>query len=193
MPSDLPAQGDSMTPLKRSPFCLALLLLLTAAAQAQLTPERALDRRGTSDLRVSPDGGRLAFTVTEPPKGEKRNTDIWMLDLRTKEVRKFASSAKVDHSPRWSPDGKRLAFLSNREETTQIYVMFVDGGEAGALTKGKMDFHSSTWPPAAPQTSSPATDPRSEAEKKKEKKKAAPRGVARDNNPPRLWLADSTS
>ena len=90
---------------------LTLLLTLTGAAHAQLTPERALDRRGISDLRLSPDGSRLAFTVSEPPKGDTRNTDIWMLDLRTREVRRFATSPKEDRSPNWSPDGKRLAFL----------------------------------------------------------------------------------
>ncbi|HSS48895.1 MAG TPA: S9 family peptidase, partial [Thermoanaerobaculia bacterium] len=172
---------------------LFLLLTLTATAQAQLTPERALDRRGISDLRLSPDGSRLAFTVSEPPKGDTRNTDIWMLDLRTKEVRRFATSAKEDHSPRWSPDGKRLAFLSNRDEKTQIYVMPVDGGEAVALTKGKMSVESFNWSPDGRRISFLATEPKSEAEEKKEKDKDDARVVDKDDKHSRLWVADATS
>ena len=45
-------------------------------------------------------------------------------------VRQFTFSAKAESSPRWSPDGKQLAFLSNREDQQQIYVMRMDGGEA---------------------------------------------------------------
>jgi dipeptidyl aminopeptidase/acylaminoacyl peptidase len=172
---------------------LTLLLTLTAAAHAQLTPERALDRRGISDLRLSPDGNRLAFTVSEPPKGDTRNTDIWMLDLRTREVRRFATSPKEDRSPNWSPDGKRLAFLSNREERTQIYAMPVDGGEAVALTKGKMDVESFNWSPDGRQISFLATEPKSEAEEKREKDKDDARVVDKDDKRTRLWVADATS
>src|ERR1700681_1394583 len=182
-----------MTLPRRSLICLALLLLLAASAHAQLTPERALDRRGISDLRLSPDGSRLAFTVSEPPKGDTRNTDVWVLDLRTKEVRRFATSAKQDNSPRWSPDGKRLAFLSNRDEKTQIYGMPVDGGEAVALTKGKTNVESFNWSPDGRQISFLATEPKSEAEEKKEKDKDDARVVDKDDKRTRLWVADSTS
>ncbi|MFY9822381.1 MAG: S9 family peptidase [Thermoanaerobaculia bacterium] len=177
----------------RSLICLAPLLLLGVAAHAQLTPERALDRRGISDLRLSPDGSRLAFTVSEPPKGDARNTDIWMLDLRTQEVRRFATSAKADHSPRWSPDGKRLAFLSNRDEKTQIYVMPVDGGEAVALTKGKVEVESFNWSPDGRRISFLATEPKSEAEEKREKDKDDARVVDKDDKRTRLWVADAIS
>ena len=182
-----------MISLRRTLTSLALLLALAASARAQLTPERALDRRGISDLQLSADGSRLAFTVSEPPKGDARNSDIWVLDLRTKEARRFATSPKEDRSPRWSPDGRRLAFLSNREERTQIYVMPVDGGEAVALTKGKMAIASFNWSPDGRRISFLATEPKSEAEEKREKDKDDAHVVDRDDKRTRLWVADSTS
>ncbi len=182
-----------MIPLRHTLPSLALLLALAVSAQAQLTPERALDRRGISDLQLSPDGSRLAFTVSEPPKGDARNSDIWVLDLRTKEARRFATSPKDDRSPRWSPDGRRLAFLSNREEKTQIYVMPVDGGEAVALTKGKMAVESFDWSPDGRRISFLAAEPKSEAEEKREKDKDDARVIDKDDKRTRLWIADATS
>ena len=84
-----------------------------------LTPELAITVRRPSDLQWSPDGTTLAFVVPEPPSGADRRTHIWIYDVNTREVRQFTSSAKSDRHPRWSPDGKRLAFLSNRGDVNQ--------------------------------------------------------------------------
>ena len=71
-----------------------LLLLLAAPAQAQLTPEQAISRRGLSDVHISPNGERVCFVVSEPPKGSTRSRHIWMLNVRSHEVRQFTNSAK---------------------------------------------------------------------------------------------------
>src|SRR5580658_4340305 len=107
-----------------------------ADAKKLLTPEASLNLRSISDLQFSPDGARVAFVVTEPPKGERRARHIWLYEKASGSVRQFTYSAKEESSPRWSPDGKQIAFLSNRDEQQQIYVMRLDGGEAAALTKG---------------------------------------------------------
>ncbi len=102
-----------------------------------LTPEASLNLRNISDLQFSPDGNRLAFVVTEPAKGERRARHIWIYEEWSGSVRQFTYSAKSEFLPRWSPDGKQLAFLSDRDEQQQVYAMRADGGEASALTKGK--------------------------------------------------------
>ncbi|PYU06394.1 MAG: hypothetical protein DMG33_08030 [Acidobacteria bacterium] len=161
-----------------------------ADAPKALTPEAALTLRSITDLRFSPDGERLTFVVTEPPKGEGRARHIWLLEKKTGAIRQFTFSAKSDFSPRWSPGGKTLAFLSNREEANQIYLMRADGGEAGALTKGKRGIQSFEWSPNGKQIAFLAPDPKTEAEEKKEKDKDDARVVDKEEKRARLWILD---
>jgi len=170
-----------------------LILLLSAAAQAQLTPEQAISRRALGDVHIAPGGERVCFVVSEPPKGSARTRHIWMLDLRSREVRQFTNSVKSEYSPRWSPDGKRLAFISDRADSPQIYLMPIDGGEAAQLTEGKNGIRSFEWSPNGKQISFIATDPKSEAEEKKEKDKDDARVVDKDDKRTRLWLIDIES
>src|SRR5580704_19328521 len=112
---------------------LLALALVVRAARGQsdaavdksklLTPEASLNLRTISDLQYSPDGARLAFVVTEPAKGTARQRHIWVHDKQTTGVRQFTFSVKSEFSPRWSPDGKQLAFLSDRGDEQQIYLM----------------------------------------------------------------------
>src|SRR5260370_10155576 len=87
-----------------------------ASSPKLLTPEASLNLRSISDLQFSPNGERLAFVVTEPAKGERRARHIWIYEKQSGSIRQFTYSAKSDFLPRWSPDGKQLHFLSDRDE-----------------------------------------------------------------------------
>lgn len=171
----------------------ALLVLISAASFAQLKPEQTLNRRPISELRFSLDGSRVVFTVSEPAKGASRSRHIWILDVGTREVRQFTNSAKSEFAPRWSPDGRTFAFLSDREESTQIYLFPTDGGEAIRLTEGKNAVRAFEWSSDGKQIAFLATEPKGEAEEKKEKEKDDARVVDRDDKPARLWLIDVES
>src|SRR6202171_4275903 len=175
-------------------FCITItsvfLLLIPCGAFAQLKPEQTLNRRAISEVRFSPDGERVAFTVSEPPKGTTRSRHIWMLQVRSRQFQQFTSSAKSEFSSRWSPDGRKLAFLSDREETTQIYLMPTDGGEALRLTTGKNAVRSFEWSPDGKQIAFLAPEPKTDAEDKKEKDKDDARIVDREDKHARLWLID---
>ncbi len=153
-----------------------------------LTPEASLNLRSIADLQFSPDGARVAFVVMDPPKGERRARHIWLYEIKSGAVRQITFSAKDESSPRWSPDGKQLAFLSNREDQQQIYVMRMDGGEAATLTKGKRSAHSFAWSPDGKQIAFLAPDPKTDPEEKKEKAKDDAHVVDKDDKQPRLWL-----
>jgi dipeptidyl aminopeptidase/acylaminoacyl peptidase len=153
-----------------------------------LTPEASLNLRSISDLQFSPDGNRLAFVVTEPAKGERRARHIWLYDKLPGSIRQFTYSAKSDFLPRWSPDGKQLAFLSDRDEQQQVYAMRADGGEASALTKGKRGVKSFAWSPDGKQIAYLAPDAKTEAEEKKEKDKEDAHMVDKEDKHARLWL-----
>ena len=121
-------------------FCIGSACLAQTAAP--ITPEQILAFRGLSDVQISPDGERVAFTDTDPPKGAARNTDIWMFNTRTRDLRRLTTAPKKDSVPRWSPDGQTIAFLSNRDGKMQIYLLAMDGGEAAQLTESKSSIKS---------------------------------------------------
>jgi dipeptidyl aminopeptidase/acylaminoacyl peptidase len=158
------------------------------ASEKLLTPEASLNLRNISDLQFSPDGSRLAFVVTEPAKGERRARHIWIFERQSGVTRQFTYSAKSEFLPRWSPDGKQLAFLSDRDEQTQVFAMRADSGEASALTKGKRAVKNFAWSPDGKQIAYLAPDAKTEAEEKKEKDKDDAHVVDKEDKHARLWL-----
>ena len=159
-----------------------------------LTPEASLSLRFISDLQLSPDGSRLAFVVSEAPKGERRAQHIWVYDKKTNGARQFTYSTKSESWPRWSPDGTRLAFLSDREgDEEHIYLMNSNGGEAAARTKGKSSVKSLAWSQDGKYIAYLAPDAKTEAEEKKEKDKDDARVADKEEKHPRLWLLTAES
>jgi dipeptidyl aminopeptidase/acylaminoacyl peptidase len=136
---------------------LASLLTLVVLLGARALP--AADRRSMeiedlfyakrlSDPQVSPDGKLVAYTVTEVDKAENRtDSDIWLVPTEGGEPRRLTNSPKQDRHPRWSPDGKWIAFESNRAGDFQIYVIRVDGGEATKLTSLATEAQQPAWSP----------------------------------------------
>jgi dipeptidyl aminopeptidase/acylaminoacyl peptidase len=188
---------------RRSPSISVALILLaipvgpaaiaqdssTSQSPKSLTPESSLNLRAIGDLQFSSDGDRLAFVVTEPPKGTDRARRIWLYNKQSGTVRQLTYSAKSESSPRWSPDGKQLAFLSNRDgDQQQIYLLSMSGGESHAITKGKRSVKSFEWSADGKQIAFLAPDAKTDDEEKKEKEKDDARVIDKDNKHARLWL-----
>jgi dipeptidyl aminopeptidase/acylaminoacyl peptidase len=179
-------------------FLLSFTLLAAlGAAQSvsekqKLTPEQAISMRRLNDLRTSPDGARVAFTVFEPAKGTEHHSHIWMYFPASKELRQFTNTNNVERNPRWSPDGKKLAFLSEKDDVTQIFVMPTDGGEALPFTEGKRSIESFEWSLDGKRIAFLAKEAKSDAEEKKEKDKDDAKSVDRDDKRTHLWIAETS-
>ncbi len=100
------------------------------------------------DPQISPNGETVAYVVTEADiPGKTYHSSIWLASTDGSWSRKFTHSNAKDSSPRWSPDGATLAFLSDRSEKTQLYLMPVNGGEAQRLTDLKNGVAEPVWSP----------------------------------------------
>jgi len=101
------------------------------------------------DPRFSPDGRQVAFVrVSVDRVGNRYRRAIWLAPSDGGPARRFTAGAKVDTAPRWRPDGRRLAFCSNRDgEVAQIYVIDPAGGEARKLTSLPYGASAPAWSP----------------------------------------------
>jgi dipeptidyl aminopeptidase/acylaminoacyl peptidase len=161
-----------------------------AAAAPLLSPEQTLRRYGISDLQLSPDEKHVAFVVTEPVKGSDQRRNIWLLDTGTGAAVRHTASEKSDSRPRWSPDGRCLAFVSNRADKAQVYTIRIDGGEAQALTESKTGVQSFEWSPDGRQIAFSAKVPNTDPEDKKLKEKDDAKVVDRDGKNSPIYLID---
>ncbi len=103
-----------------------------------------------SDPQVSPDGTLVTFVQTELDLEKNVNrSHIWLVPTDgSAPPRQFTSGEGKDRAPRWSPDGRWLAFTSNRDKQDQLYLISVDGGEARQLTSGEGQPGPAVWSPA---------------------------------------------
>ncbi len=116
-----------------------------------MTPDDLYAIAWLGECDISPDGSRVAVAVTRLDRESDTYTSaIWVVDTASGEPRQFTAGVKRDSSPRWSPDGRWLAFLSERgEDKPQLAVMPADGGESRLLTKLPLGAGVPTWSPDA--------------------------------------------
>jgi dipeptidyl aminopeptidase/acylaminoacyl peptidase len=181
--------------MKKAVFVMMMLAAAVLAAQptSTLTPEQTLERRGIGDLEFSPDHTRLVFTITEPVKGAARQRHIWMLDAASGEVRQLTFSAKSDSAPRWAPDGRSIAFLSDRDGAAQLYLLPMTGGEAEKITDRKESIGAFRWSPDGKTIALLMAEPKPEAQQKREQDKDDARVAEKEDRLARIWTVDVAS
>jgi dipeptidyl aminopeptidase/acylaminoacyl peptidase len=125
-------------------LCWVALALLPLTAPALAADKRPLNVDDFARLRdvgapqLSPDGERIAYTVsTADLLRDKHVTDIWMTNWRDGSERQLTLTPDNETDPRWSPDGRWLAFLSTRrddKEHSQLWILNMAGGEGEKIT-----------------------------------------------------------
>jgi len=113
-------------------------LNLTAAEQVKhnlLNKESFMEMESIRSPNISPDGKSILFSRGWVDKiNDRSRSNIWMADITGARVRELTHGDWSDSSPVWSPDGKKIAFLSDRDGTTQVHILWLDTREVAQLT-----------------------------------------------------------
>ena len=125
-----------------------LSLSLDAADRRVPTHDDIVNLARVGSPALSPDGARVAYTVRRTNWDDNAfDTDIWMVDVATRQARQITRAKKSSSAPAFSPDATRLAFVSDRDGKRQIYVLSLDGGEAEAVTTSDTGVNAFDWAP----------------------------------------------
>ena len=153
---------------------------------------------GVAAPTLSPDGTRIAYTVnqTKTEKGKEwtDTTHIWVVPTTggSEQARQYTQGEESASSPAWSPDGKYLAFLTNREKEgeRQVWFLWADGGEAWQVTTHKGGVNGFQFSPDSKKLLLLATDQPSKEEEEKKKVKDDTMVIDQDHRMTHLWLWD---
>jgi dipeptidyl aminopeptidase/acylaminoacyl peptidase len=161
--------------MNRHVFVLAALLLTAALPLSAQSRAPAIDDlvslRRVGSPAISPDGSLLAYTVRETNwDDDAYETEIWVGDPAAGTRRQLTRGRKSSAQPAWSPDGKWLAFVSDRSDKRQIYRINALGGEAEVLTDAPEGINGFVWSPDGRSIAYTATEPKSDAIKERDKK-----------------------
>jgi dipeptidyl aminopeptidase/acylaminoacyl peptidase len=152
--------------IKRTLLLLSLVTLttLTFAANGPTrvpTLDDLLTLKSAGGTQISPDGKWVAYTIGYGDfKQDAFVTHIWLADSASGKSIQLTRGDKSSTAPRWSPDGRWLAFLSNRiEDKNQIFLIDPSGGEAQQLTKSETAINNFSWSDDGKSIAYSATEP----------------------------------
>lgn len=136
--------------------------------------------QSVTNPQLSPNGNEAVFIKTHIDKEENKYiSNLYHIDLRTDEVTQWTYGDHRVTSPKWSADGKQIAFLSNREEKNQLFLLSAKGGEAKKLTSFEKGVSSFEWSPCGTKIyfDAPVKEGKTFTDKEKKDEKKLPEPV----------------
>lgn len=131
-------------------FTITLILIAAAAfaAKRPLTTDTLWDWRTAADPQISPDGRSVLYVLSWNDKmNDAIYSNVWLATADGKQQRPVTQGAFKDSSPRWSPDGTRIAYVSNRSGKNQIHVRWMDTGQETQITDLQQPPSNLSWSP----------------------------------------------
>jgi dipeptidyl aminopeptidase/acylaminoacyl peptidase len=173
---------------------LALFLQTAAPAPPPPSIDQLVELKRVQAVALSPDASLVAYVVREADWDENAfETEIWLADTRTGEARQLTNAKKSSDAPAFSPDGKRLAFASDRAEKRQVWLIDPRGGEACALTAAEEGISAFAWSKDGSAIAFTAPDPKTDAMKEREKRLGDYEVVDQDHRMTHLHVIEVTS
>lgn len=160
--------------MRKSFLMMFLIVVFTLVAEDTIPGpsfEKVISLRSAGSPAVSPDGKSILFTVrTVDWEKNSYDTEIWMVREGEEPFQFTWTKDGISVSPQWSPDGEWIAFLADRGDKQQIYLVRPDGGEAQKITDIKGGINSFEWFPCGTKVLFSKTEEESQPMKEREKR-----------------------
>jgi dipeptidyl aminopeptidase/acylaminoacyl peptidase len=147
---------------------IVLIALVSSPAETSSIAE-IMNYHSLGEVQIASQGKGVVFVVTTPNLDSNvLDSNLWYLDPSTGDNYPLTQAPKRDWHPRWSPDGQRVAFLSDRGEKTNIWLMTPGKGEGRQVTDIEGGMQSFAWLPDGSGFVFSMTDPKTEEEERRE-------------------------